>query len=358
MRVIKYMINSLLLFAMFIAIGSSSICASEKKAAPQKVVVSRYSNRALKLEWKKEKNATGYKVYKYDRKTKKYFAIKTIYNNKQNKWIDRGLKIHRTYKYKVCSFQLKKGKKIFSKRSYPVSARTYGKKGKKVNVEDISIEYNSPVQVGICSELELYAILTPDTYTKNKKARPFSKKVKWTSDNNRIVKINKDGKITTYNREGTCNIYLRAHNGVTEKVKIKVVNFARPTSFPYYEGKSESVNMLFMNYREEAFNIATYFTQYAEKGKSGIIESDENGNIVGIPRYKKISTITKDIEKLISEFPSVMKIAYSDEYVKFQIHYDSSGYPDCQIIYYKWDDCEDSILKIAPHWMVKRYLEL
>ena len=357
MKFINYITGIfMILFLSFVLVHSNTVNAQTKKEDPRNVIVNRQENRALKIRWSKIKDCDGYKIYRYNKAKKKYIPVKTINDRTRHSWINTGLQIHRTYKYKVASYKIRKGKKVYSKRSYWVSARTYGKKGKRVNVEDLHITDNNPIKIGICSDMKLSAILDTDNYTTNKKATPVSKKIRWLSSNKKIIKMNRKGKMTSFNREGTCFIYFRAHNGRTGKVKVKVINYARPDGFPYYNGKNNYINELLTHYKDEVFNIAQYFTQYAEKGKSGIIKSDINGNITGLPQYQKILTIKKDISKLISQFPLVMEIAYSDKFVSFTMNYDVYGSAYTKVTYYKYNDCKDSPLKIAPHWIAKHFV--
>lgn len=145
------------LFITIVSINCSTLTYAKeaKKEAPQNVVVKQYKSKKLKVKWKKVKDADGYRIYRYSKKKKKYIAVKTIYDYDKTSWIDKDLKNHKIYKYKVASFKVHKGKKKISKKSYWVSARTYGKKGKLVNAEQIDITENSPIYMGICSELEL-----------------------------------------------------------------------------------------------------------------------------------------------------------------------------------------------------------
>ena len=42
--------------------------------------------------------------------------------------------------------------------------------------------------------------------------------------------------------------------------------------------------------------------------------------------------------------------------MRFRMNYDASGNSYCEVTYSKWDTCEDSPLKIAPHWIAKQFL--
>ncbi|MFQ9514310.1 MAG: hypothetical protein ACLRZ9_00635 [Eubacterium sp.] len=328
---------------------------------PENVVITRYKNKSLKIKWKKVENADGYRIYRYSRKNKKFVRVKTIYGNNKTTWINDNLKFHKIYKYQVNAFKIKKGKKIFSKKSYWVSARTYGKKGKVVNAESVNAEFqgidtdHNYYEMSICSSGQMYALIDPDDYVKNDKARIISKNIRWSSSDKTILKVNSSGQITTTDQEGECYVYLRAHNGKTTKVKIKVINYARPDSFPYYEGSSVYINELLMNYRTEVCDIATYFTKYCKKGMGGVIKITEDGNITGMPDFDNISVVEKEIEKLLKQFPLVMRINYYEDGVMFRMNYDVYGNSYIEVTYSKSNDFEDSPLKIAPHWIAKQF---
>ncbi len=362
----KYLAGILfLLLTVFVIAGSSMETYGKevKKEAPKNVQVARYKNRALKLTWKKVKDARGYRIYRYNDKKEKYEAIKTINGKNKTSYIDKNLKFHRIYKYKVTSFEIRNGKKKFSRRSYWVSARTYGKRAKLVNAgvsfmeitdatdeKEVADITGETVEIGICNQVTMKTAFSRDFYSKNKKAKPVSRQLRWEVSDESLAKVSKNGKLTTFDKEGECYLYVRSHTGYTDKIKIKIKNYARPDSFPYYSGNDPDVNLLLMKYKKEVFNIAEYFTKYCEKGAKGVIASDNDGNITGIPNFKKISTIKKDINRLITDFPMVMKIYYDEDYVIFHMCYDVYGNAYSEVIYYKLYDYKDSPWKIAPHW--------
>ena len=123
-------------------------------------------------------------------------------------------------------------------------------------------------------------------------------------------------------------------------------------AFPIINENIPYVNLLLMEYKKEVFNIAEYFTKYCEKGKYGVIASDNDGNITRIPKFKKISTIKKDINRLITDFPVVLRIYYDEDYVLFKTIYNVHGTSFFEVDYYKLYDYEDIFERIAPHWFV------
>lgn len=348
------------LFIIFTSVNytTSTYASSIKKEAPQNVIVKKLNNKSLRIKWKKTGNVDGYRIYKYIKAKKKYVSVKTVYGAGKTHWTDKNLKPNKIYKYKVSSFKLKKKRKVFSKRSDRVSARTYGKDSKLVNAEFIDVFDEVPVSIGLCDKIKLQPMILPDSKSKSKKKKVFSKKVRWFCYDNSLININKNGVLTSFDKAGDSYIYIKAHNGLTRKIKINVINYAAPTAFPGYEGNNVYINDLLMNYRTEVFNIATYFTIYGKPDISGVIKSDGNNNIIGIPQLQNISTISDDIKKLITNFPLVINIYYSEQGVRFKMNYAASGKSFCEVSYSKHDTYEDSPLKIAPHWIARQSVKL
>jgi hypothetical protein len=60
---------------------------------------------------------------------------------------------------------------------------------------------------------------------------PVSMAVRWYSSNTGIASVNKNGRISTDATAGTCYIYALAHNGIRERIRITVSDYAHPTGF-------------------------------------------------------------------------------------------------------------------------------
>lgn len=75
---------------------------------PDKVTMLTYKStkNSVTLSWKKSARATGYIVYRYNTKTKKYTKLATI---KTNKYTDKNLSKNKTYKYKIVAYKTYKG---------------------------------------------------------------------------------------------------------------------------------------------------------------------------------------------------------------------------------------------------------
>ncbi|MDE6625881.1 MAG: Ig-like domain-containing protein [Lachnospiraceae bacterium] len=339
-------IIQLLLLAVLITCCFSKNVMAKSIMPPENVSVQMKSATSLKIKWSKCEKADGYIVYRYNKKAKKYVRVHTAKKN-QRSWVDKNLKTGKIYQYKVASYKIVKGKKKRSKKSYAVSAIAHTKKSKKVNALFVSLYANRENEMGICSEL----LISDDIIGEDSKVSDpvvISNKLVWSSSDETVAKVDQNGKVTAMDKEGTCYITARAHNGVKEKIKI--VNYARPKSFPYYNGDLDEVNLMLTTYRENVFNIATYFTIRGDKNTWGTIKMDDAGNIIGIPDFDDITVIQSDIQTILENFPVVTEIQFSGKNVCFFMKYDKYGNSYCKISYYALNDMSDNPSQIAPHW--------
>ena len=129
-----------LAFAVILAVAAAAVpfldapqfasyAASSRLKAPQNVKAVSADAHAIRISWKKVKQAKGYMVYRYDSGSKKYKEIKTLSANKK-KWTNQGLTTDKIYKYKVRAYKTVKGKKKLGKLSYSVSAKPQTKDSK------------------------------------------------------------------------------------------------------------------------------------------------------------------------------------------------------------------------------------
>lgn len=87
------------------------------------------SDNAIKLTWSKISNATGYRVYRYNSKTKKYDVLKDITSGSTTSYTDTKRSSATTYIYKIRSFYTdKSGSRIYSNASSATYATTDPKK--------------------------------------------------------------------------------------------------------------------------------------------------------------------------------------------------------------------------------------
>lgn len=299
----------------------------------------------------------GYYVYRYNKKKGKYIKIKKLEGAKRHTWVDKNRKPNKLYRYKVASYKKKKK----SKKSYEVSAMSYGRDARTVNAGyvDFGIEdedMNNFLELGICYERKMHANIDGDENVKYFAANVVSDKIIWNSSDPSLASVDQTGAITTYEKEGKCEITARAHNGITGRIYLTVVNYARPKSFPYYKGTYPDVNRMLTEYRENLFNIATYFTIKGKEGVDGRLELDEEENVIGYPDLENIESIYSDVENILINYPAVVKISYGKGRTVFEIVYGGNrGWT--HIIYLADDDLSRYPGgRIAPHWAVTSFV--
>lgn len=106
--------------------ASSVLAAKTKSAAPAKVTVTSYTSTAtsITLNWNKVSGASGYRVYRYDPKTKAYVNIKTVSGGSTVTYTDKSLAHDTTYKYKVKAYTKLGGKTYWGVASNILTAAT------------------------------------------------------------------------------------------------------------------------------------------------------------------------------------------------------------------------------------------
>lgn len=78
----------------------------------------------ITIKWKKVKNAKGYEIYRKSQFNKKYQKIKTISNGNTTQYTNYGLGSGTKYTYKIRSYYISDGEKIYSAYSSPKSRTT------------------------------------------------------------------------------------------------------------------------------------------------------------------------------------------------------------------------------------------
>ena len=358
-RLNRYIVGIVTVFIMAILIfcHPQRIQAAKSLPIPDGLVAAKKTATSIRLKWSACKNVDGYYIYRYHKKTGKYRKIKTIEGAKKHVWVDKNRKPNKLYLYKVASYK----KKRKSKKSYQVSAMAYGRDARTVNVGDIEFgmedEYNKcNLELGICVERKTHADIEGDIHVKHFDASVLSEKLIWRSSNPALASVDQTGKIVTYEKEGTCEITARAHNGVTGRIYLTVVNYARPKTFPDYDGRFSDVNLLFTDFKENVYDIATYFTIKSKEGVYGKIKLSSTEEVTGYPELENVESIYTDVEHILKNFPMVIEIEYSYRRVSFVILNNPSG-NSWRRVYYAADDDMSGypIGRIAPHWSVTTF---
>lgn len=105
--------------------GAETLKAAATTALKAKAV----SDQAITLTWKKAEQASGYEVYKYHAKKKKYGKIAIV---KKNSFKCTGLEADTKYRFKVRAYISKGGKTYYGAFSKVVKGKTKKSQGQKV----------------------------------------------------------------------------------------------------------------------------------------------------------------------------------------------------------------------------------
>ena len=182
------------------------------------------AKKGIVLSWKKNNDVDGYVIYKNGRK------LKTIKSSK-TKYTDKKVKINKAYTYEIQSYKNVEGEKILSVKSLKIKVVKTNANSKKQNVtgfENIKKEYK--LGIGESSRLKPIVKITKKSKKSKKvksikkvKQKAYSKKIRWSSSNPSLVKVEKNGRITAASDKttGTAYIYAIAHNGVQKKIKVR-----------------------------------------------------------------------------------------------------------------------------------------
>ncbi len=92
--------------------------------ADSKIVQLIGKNHSVQIRWKKINGASGYIIYRYNKKTKKYVKIAKITGNTKFTYTNKNLKKSKTYKYKVIAYKQLNGKTLKGKISAKKSVLT------------------------------------------------------------------------------------------------------------------------------------------------------------------------------------------------------------------------------------------
>ena len=331
----------------------SVVSAAENLAPPQEVRVIRQTSRSLRIQWKKEEGASGYAVYRKNPGKKRYKKVKTITKSKTVKWTDKKVKPGKTYTYVVKSYKKINGKKVYSKNSDWASAKVDRQTDKKVNVGKVKLKKN--LTLGIRMTAKCGAKLTPKKYKKGKGKKVISKKLRYRSSNPSIATVDKKGVVTAGVNTGNCYIYVTAHNGMTAKMKVTVVDYAKPDKFLYYDGRIKIINVLLNEYKNEVCNIASYFTKNKVGAEEEIyIKVNKTGNLEFTPSTVDCDGIREDLEKLLSSFPTYMHIRVTHWNISFIMTEDPEDISVSQEVLYSFN--EDFLnlnpdILMASHWI-------
>ena len=104
--------------------GYSEVKGAKPVPATPKVTLASSKKNQMKVSWKQISGATGYEVWRTDKKDGKYSKLTTISKAKTVTYTDKKAKSGKTYYYKVRAYKTVNGKKVYSSYSSVVSKKT------------------------------------------------------------------------------------------------------------------------------------------------------------------------------------------------------------------------------------------
>ena len=103
------------------------------KTVLPKLTAKSYSYSKIKLSWDKVDGVSGYQIYRATKKSGKYSRIATV-SAEKTEYINTKLTCGKTYYYKLRAYEVKSGKKVYSKYSKNISCYAKPSKVKNASV--------------------------------------------------------------------------------------------------------------------------------------------------------------------------------------------------------------------------------
>ena len=168
-------------------------------------------NKKIKISWKKQSGAKGYIIYgaACGKKMEELARVKAS----KKSWTHKKLKKATYYKYIVVAYKIVNGQERVTEISVSVHESTKG--GKNANPKKVQSKKKVTLVVGKKKTWKAKVIKS------GKKLKVHIAKLRYELDKEKIVTVNKKGKIKAL-KKGSCTMYVYAQNGVFAKVKIKV----------------------------------------------------------------------------------------------------------------------------------------
>ena len=171
-------------------------------------------DKKIALSWLKYKGAAGYEIYWSYCNGKKVY--KKVTSTKKLKTTHKKLSYKKSYKYFVIAYKMVGNKKVYIAKSPQIHVAM--KKDKRTNAKKVTVK-KSKVTLKPGKTSKIKASMTREN--KKKKLLQHAVKFRYYTDDYRVAKVDKKGKIKAV-APGKCNIYVIANNGVYKKVKVTV----------------------------------------------------------------------------------------------------------------------------------------
>ena len=322
------MISYLFMIMIFISAPTLSQAKAVTLPAPVKVRAKSCQEKRLKLTWKKVKGASGYQIYQYKAKVKKFVKTASV-GKKVLSWKSR--KTSKKLTFKIRAYKKKGSKKTYSPFSYEVTAIPYKKMAKTVNAGRVKVS-RSRVSLSSYESKKVNARIKPSRHAGNKKTNVYDKTIRWTSTNPSVAKVDQKGNITAQGKSGTCKVYARAHNGDSDWLWVKVKAYARPKKFDGMDVMQEDMVKLIQQHGEDIKDIADYFERYEaehakenryiqftlDPGRNYVVADESRGKT----DYKKIEN---KLFRVLDSFPGIMEIQVAPGIIRFILNGNLGG---------------------------------
>ena len=248
---------------------------------------------------------------------------------------------------------------MYSKFSYTVSAKPYKKNAKRVNAGTLWFKEDG-------LDLSVHQCMTPTlkvgvtSYAKNSRAELYDSTIRWSSSDEGIAKVDKNGTITTQGKEGSCKIYARAHNGNVTWIKVYAEDYATNVKFENVQAMVDDMQNLIHNYQTEVEQIAAYFEENKanhpnENQQMSFTLNDERTKVIGTVdsgskiEYKKVE---EAMLRILQSFPGDMEIIITNNLVCFKLYGFSMQYAELKYLFYNIDGLKEleNLFSTADRW--------
>ena len=182
----------------------------------------------VKLKWGKVADADGYDVYArgmdgvsvFKKKAATVKSGKTTAKNLK-KVLGKKVKTSARYRFAVKAYKMVDGKKTYLAKSNAYSAVSSANKKYANAKKVVAKEKKLTVAKGKTATIKTTVKKATTKSEKAKKLTTRSKKVLYFSSDTSVVKVSNKGKVTAL-KQGSCNVYCKAANGVRTVVKVTV----------------------------------------------------------------------------------------------------------------------------------------
>lgn len=288
------------------------------------VIVDNFSGNMLNekgiiLKWSKVQKSKGYVIYRNSRK------IATIKSNKIKKYTDKKVKSGKKYTYEIAPYRIINGEKVLGSKSYKIEVKATKRNTKKINPSKVVIPdfyYKENYSVGLNESIKLHAKAKVKKGVKKKKV--FNSKIVWSSSDESLATVDKNGVVKANNNRKTGTVYItaRAINGVKKVIKVDVINYYNPLKFKNYRVVPEELAPLFGKYKNEMCEIATYFA-FDNKISNVKIDLESDGlSVKTQPEVKLNEKIEKALYTVMNELclhfeikDGYLKVTYNDYFL-------------------------------------------